>query len=61
MIDLEKLSGNDRELLKRLDDCCDSYECFLIGEEAEDDVLKMMAHHKSIRLYRAEEYSAGML
>lgn len=61
MIDFEKLSEADQELAKELERCTDSYDCYLIGEKAEDDLLKMAAHRKSIRLFHAEEYTAGLL
>jgi hypothetical protein len=61
MIDLDKLSDNDKILAQELEMCRDSYECYLIAEQAEDEVLKMEAHRKSVRLFHMEEYSAGLL
>lgn len=61
MIDLEKLSERDKILAQELDRCWDSFECYRISEEAENEMLKMLAHKKSMRLYHEEEYKAGLL
>lgn len=58
---LENLSEQDRLLEEELNRCNDAYRCSLIAEEAESDRLRMEAHYKCIRLYRQEEYKAGLL
>lgn len=61
MIDFNKLSESDKMLAQELDRCNDSYRCFRIAEDAEDEMLKMKAHKKSMRLFHEEEYKAGLL
>ena len=58
---IDGLSENDRILEDELNKCKDACRCHEIAEESESDVLAMEANRKSIRLYRAEEFSAGML
>lgn len=58
---IENLSERDAILEKELNRCNDAHRCLEIAEEAESDKLAMEAHYKSIRLYRQEEYKAGLL
>lgn len=58
---IEGLSANDRVLEDELLKCLDAGRCWQIAQEAENQELKMEANAKSMRLYRAEEYQAGML
>lgn len=58
---IDGLSEHDRFLEAELNKCKDACRCHEIAEEAESDVLAMEANRKSIRLYRDEEFSAGML
>ena len=58
---IEDLSENDKPLMEELNKCTDSYRCSLIAEQAESDRLRMEANYKCIRLYRKEEYEAGLL
>lgn len=58
---IENLSEHDRILEDELNRCDDAYRCWRIAEEALDERLKMEANKKCIRLYRRDEYSAGLL
>lgn len=58
---IEDLSENDKLLMEELNRCTDSYRCSLIAEQAESERLRMEANYKCIRLYRWEEYKAGLL
>ena len=60
-IKVENLSEADRILEDELNQCTDAYRCFQIAQEAESEKLTMEANYKCIRLYRQEEYSAGLL
>lgn len=55
-IKIDGLSEQDTMLLEELNRCTDSYECSLIAEQAESDLLRMEANRKCIRIYRREEY-----
>ena len=57
-IKIDGLSEQDTILLEELNRCTDSYECSLIAEQAESDLLRMEANRKCIRIYRREEYQA---
>lgn len=57
-IKIDGLSEQDTMLLEELNRCTDSYECSLIAEQAESDLLRMEANRKCIRIYRREEYQA---
>ena len=58
---IEGLSESDKILEDELIRCTDAYRCWRIAEEAENPNLAMEANRKCIRLYREEEYSAGLL
>lgn len=58
---IDGLSEADRLLQEELNNCRDAYQCALIAEQAESDLLRMEANSKCIRLYRQEEYSVGSL
>lgn len=58
---IEGLSEHDKMLADELNRCTDADRCYQIGKEAESERLIMMANYKCIRLYRQEEYSAGLL
>jgi hypothetical protein len=58
---IDGLSEHDRVLEDELNKCNDAYRCHEIAEQAENGFLAMEANRKSIRLYREEEYSEGML
>lgn len=58
---IENLSEHDQLLMEELNRCDDAYRCSLIAEEAESNRLRMEANYKCIRLYRQEEYKAGLL
>ena len=58
---MNNLSENDKLLAEELNKCTDSHRCALIAEEAESEMLRMQANYKCIRLYRQEEYKAGLL
>lgn len=58
---IEGLSAYDRVLEDELMKCLDAGRCWEIAQEAESQELKIEANAKSLRLYREEEHSAGML
>lgn len=58
---IENLSERDAILENELNRCNDAHRCLEIADEAESDKLAMEAHSKCIRLYRQEEYMAGVL
>ena len=57
-IKIDGQSEQDTMLLEERNRCTDSYECSLIAEQAESDLLRMEANRKCIRIYRREEYQA---
>lgn len=60
-IKIDNLSEHDKILEDELNRCRDAFRCFQLAGEAENEVLKMEANRKSIRIYREDEYFAGSL
>lgn len=55
------MSEKDKNLTSQAKRCTDWYDAVSLEKQAESSEAKEFIHARMIRLYRAEEYAAGLL